>query len=190
MVPPEVLFAAVLHFLILPIAIIALSRVAFRVVFGVSKEDELVLSQRFTRACIAVSFVYGGASTLMKISAEHDVSSILGAAHPAAVYWLVGTIMFYTFDCLMLAWYRQWVVSMWVHHFMAIVLFSFGLISGKGHGGCVCALLAEALVPWGFLLFFLRARQDTGFFFQIVCLGGMATLILRITGKTKTNVFL
>jgi hypothetical protein len=62
---------------------------------------------------------------------------------------------------MLLAYYGQWNVSMWVHHFAATVLFVSSVMAGSSHSGCVYALLAEALVPWGFMLFYLRAVQWT-----------------------------
>jgi hypothetical protein len=99
--------------------------------------------------------------------------------HPAAVYWLEGTAVFYVFDCVLLAYYGQWNVSMWVHHFAATVLFVSSLKAGSSHSGCVYALLAEALVPWGFLLFYLRAVQWTETrLFQVRAFFGVIALIV------------
>merc|ERR1711916_348857 len=53
-------------------------------------------------------------------------------------------------------------------------------MTGQGQSGCTLALLAEILVPWGFLLYFLRAAGNTGsLLFKSVWVGGMVTLTLR-----------
>jgi hypothetical protein len=49
-----------------------------------------------------------------------------------------------------------------------------------GHSGLMLALVAESLVPWGFMLFYLRATGQTrSFLFKLICVGGMGTLSFR-----------
>jgi hypothetical protein len=89
------MIAIAVHFLLVPCVILVLSRRLFRWM-NVGVEDELVLSQRFNRACVAVTFVYGGASSLLQISRE--VSNItLGTAHASADYWFVIIFFFFFF---------------------------------------------------------------------------------------------
>merc|ERR1711916_233168 len=76
--------------------------------------------------------------------------------------------------------YRDWNVSMWAHHVAAIGLMVYCWVAETSHGGCLYALLGEALVPWGFTLFYLRARgNNRSTLFRVVCVGGMATLVGR-----------
>ncbi len=155
-----------LHFLVLPLFILVVSRRIFRAFLKMSKEDEVVCSQRFNRAIIAITFVYGGFTTIVQ---AYDANISIATTHDSAVYWIWGTIVFYVFDCILLAVYRQFNVSMWIHHLLAISLFYTSVAFDKGHVGCMIALLAEALVPWGFLLFFFRAMQWTfSLWFQLV----------------------
>ncbi len=162
-----------LHFAVLPAVLFLVMREVFRRTHKVSADDEVVLAQRFTRACVAVTLVFGGIkvrpqmSCATSLTCSQTLVTIPGFAygmrnvHPAAVYWLEGTAVFYVLDCVLLAFYGQWNVSMWIHHFCAVVLFVSSLAAGSSYSGCVYALLAEALVPWGFLLFYLRAVQWT-----------------------------
>ena len=87
---------------------------------------------------------------------------------------------YYVLDCCVLAVSRQFNFSMWLHHLAAIGIFSSSLVTNTGHAGCMHALLAELLVPWGFLLFYFRAiRATQTSAFVVVCVGGMTTLCLR-----------
>lgn len=165
------------HFLVVPALVYVVSRLVLRLTHDLSLDDQVVLGQRFTRACIAVSFVYGGFTSLWRIP---GFWGSLVASDVRSHYWLQGTVVFYVLDCALLVVYRQWNGSMWMHHMLAIVLFGATLGNRSGDAGCMVALLAEALVPWGFLLFYLRAVDAThSAFFTVVCFGGMATLVGR-----------
>lgn len=159
-----------------PFLIYVAARTFFRRTHSLEPSAVDVVSQRFTRACMALYFVSGAARLL----SDAGFRSSLLEASEASSYWVQGTLVFYSFDCLLLMLYKQWQPSMWAHHAAALALFSFAHISHKGHSGCMLALLAEMLVPFGFSLFYLRAIGVTQSpLFRAVCWGGMATLVLR-----------
>lgn len=97
----------ILHFVLFPCFLLVASRLVFRLVLKLSPEDQVVLSQRFTRACIAVTLVAGGFKSLQAIFESNPPGGFsLAVYHPAAVYWTVGTVVYYIFDCLLLVVYR------------------------------------------------------------------------------------
>lgn len=173
-------FQALLHFAICPALLFIVSRRVLRKSHKLTAEDVVVLAQRFTRACVAVSLVFGAVRTLVNSTSPDFAWSLLGT-DPLARYWLEGTVLFYALDCVLLVFYNQWNFAMWLHHIFAILLFSVSLRQNMAFSGCIYSLLAEALVPWGFLLFYLRAVQMTRtLWFKVVCVMGMATLVFRL----------
>lgn len=167
------------YFVVGPLVLFFLARLALLRLHGLPFEslDSVVLGQRAARAVVAISFVLGALRCLLTIP---GFASNLLLAHPMSAFWVRAVVIYYIFDCCVLLFFRQWNLAMWAHHFAAIGLFSFAWATDQGASGCMYALLAEAIVPWGFLLFYLRARGNTrSLLFKIVCLGGMATLIGR-----------
>jgi hypothetical protein len=49
-----------LHFAVLPGLLFLVMREVFRRTHKVTADDEVVLAQRLTRACVAITLVYGG----------------------------------------------------------------------------------------------------------------------------------
>jgi len=70
--------------------------------------------------------------------------------------------------------------DMWLHHALAISIFAVILVSNTGGSGGMLVLMGEALVPWGFFLFYFKTTNiRDSVWFRTVCIGGMSTLVFR-----------
>ena len=169
-----------LRFVALPLAVFAASRIFLRLSrHRFPPQTEIAVAQRAARAVVAMILAIGAVDALRS---NPDYCFQLALARPETTWLIHGTLIFYLYDCVMLAMYAQWEGSMWGHHFAALALFSFSSLMEIGHGGCIMALLGEFLVPWGFMLFYLRALGSTkSTIFKFVCVGGMTTLVIRFT---------
>ena len=168
----------VLLYVGLPLCVFLLGRLALRMRrqrFPV--ETEIIVAQRLARAVVAVILVYNAASALLRIPGfVHQMA----LADESTLPLMMGTVAFYLYDSVMLVIYSQWELTMWLHHLAALGLYAFATVYNVAHSGLCMALLGEALVPWGFMLFYLRASSETksrGFI--AVCIGGMTTLLSR-----------
>ena len=142
-----------------------------------SVEDSSMLSQRATRAIVASSLLLGAWSTFPHSSWADNV--FLGSCYTAQ-YMMMGTVLYYAFDCVVLIGARDFNRTMWMHHLSAMGLFLTFSYSGLGHGGAMYVLLSEGLVPWGFALFYLkRTKREKSLVFRAVTVGGFCFILFR-----------
>ena len=175
----SMLLKCVAQFVVFPGVLERLARVLLsRTHPRLSSAECAVLSQRFTRAVTALSLAQGAVRVLL--SKEHASLDAL-IVSPLGQYYVLGTVVYYLFDSLLLALQKSTQYDIWLHHFFAIVSFSFILFSQAGEQGAMWVLLCETLVPWGFLLFYFKLTKLTAHaLFKIVTLGGLLTLFARI----------
>jgi hypothetical protein len=160
------------QFIVLPGVFERVMQVVFRRTHArLTEKQVLVLSQRVTRAFVALRMVQGAPRVLLlPAHKEWDVfaHSELGR------YYCMGTAIYYVFDCVLLLTQKSYAVDMWIHHLLAIGTFSLFAYSGIGEQGGMLTLLCEALVPWGFLLFYFKLSK----FKHIICHCFFLTLYL------------
>lgn len=146
---------------------------------ALSGPDKAVLSQRATRAIVALSLAAGALTVLT--SPPHASLDVL-ATSDLGSYLELGTVVYYCFDTLLLAAQRSTSYDLWAHHFFAIGSFAYMLASGAGEQGAMFILLCETLVPWGFLLFYFKLNKLVAHpAFKVITVGGLMTLLGRIS---------
>ncbi len=84
-------------------------------------EDINTLSQRFTRAFIALNLVQGAIRTIVKEAST--ITFLSNYRSFDAQYYTLGTLIYYVFDTLLLAVQRSKSYDLWMHH-LAAILFS------------------------------------------------------------------
>lgn len=173
------LASGVLQFVALPAVIERLGRVFFdRTHTGLAPADRAVLSQRLARAVMALNLVQGAVRTMTQ-PVHRDLT--IWSRSPLGQYYMLGTVLFYTFDSLLLAVQRAKTYDIWLHHLIAVGSFSYYLYREVSEMGAMCVLLSELLVPWGFLLFYFKlAKLQAHPFFKTIAYGGVGTLCFRI----------
>ncbi len=174
------LASGVLQFVALPAVIERVGRVFFeRTHTQLAPADRAVLSQRLARAVMALNLVQGAARTMVQ-----PVHRDLGIWSKSSLgqYYMLGTVLFYSFDSVLLAAQRAKTYDLWLHHLIAVGTFAYYLATGVSEMGAMCVLLSEMLVPWGFLLFYFKlAKLQAHPFFKTIAYGGVATLCFRIS---------
>jgi hypothetical protein len=174
------LASGVLQFVALPAVIERVGRLFFeRTHAKLAAADRAVLSQRLGRAVMALNLVQGAARTMIQ-PVHRDLT--IWSRSPLGQYYMLGTVLFYSFDTLLLAAQRAKTLDLWVHHLIAVGSFSYYLYRGVSEMGAMCVLLSELLVPWGFLLFYFKlTRLQANPFFKTIVYGGVATLLFRMS---------
>lgn len=114
------------------------------------------LSQRFTRAWIALSLVQGAARVIV---GDPNFSALSSYRSLDAQYYTFGTLIYYVLDTAILAIQRSPAYDLWIHHLAAVGFSSAFLATTHSEGGWMLLCLCEALVPWGFQLFYFKARE-------------------------------
>jgi hypothetical protein len=115
--------------------------------------DVSQLSQRFTRAFIASNLVQGAVRTILS---DPNFSFLSTYRSSSAQYYTLGTLIYYVFDTGLLAVQRSKAYDLWIHHISAILFSSIFLSTQSSETGWMLLLIAESLVPWGFLLFYFK----------------------------------
>jgi hypothetical protein len=140
-----------------PLLVERLARVVIaRTHQNITPADVAVLSQRFMRATVALTLVQGAARTLAQ--PEHAVFNIFEKT-ALGQYYMLGTVIFYLFDSVLLGLQRATTYDLWVHHLIAIGLYSYYLARGVSEMGGMLTLFSEILVPWGFMLFYFKLNK-------------------------------
>ncbi len=170
----------VLHFVALPAVIERVARVFFeRTHKHMSAADRAVLSQRLGRAFMALNLVQGAARAMAQ-PVHRDLG--LWSSSPLGRYYMLGTVLFYVFDSVLLGVQRSTSYDLWIHHAMAVVSFCYYLHYRISEMGGMIVLLSEMLVPWGFMLFYFKlSKLQAHPFFKAIAFGGIGTLLFRLS---------
>ncbi len=152
------LVQAAVHFVGAPVFVERVARVfLLRTHTNISEADVRVLSQRLGRALMALNLVQGATRTLA-LPAHQDVWS-MWTTTSLGQYYMLGTVFFYIFDCVLLSMQKAPNYDLWIHHIAAVGLFGYSIANKVSEMGSMLILFSELLVPWGFLLFYFKLNK-------------------------------
>jgi len=151
--------------------------------FGISstqKNNTLYFDvcQRLVRACYALILVQGALRSLLF---EDWTGDLLYQTNSMSKFYIAAMVFFYIYDTSASIYFKSKDWSMYLQHFAGGTLFILGLTSDYLHYYHLILILMEVLVPFGFLLFFVKSQtvpKTHTWYFLMACIGGLFALIV------------